>query len=157
MSMFCPKCGKSDQLPETYCRQCGVLLPDLDKPARRRDDPDQQFKSNAVLAAFSIVVCFTLAILLYVILGFRDQHPLIYITAAMLIAMGAWQIPSLIATLRLRKKFRGTRAAAASTPEQTQLEAVPTARPLSPASLDDLVPPSVIEQTTKQLDNKVPR
>src|SRR5215203_4420569 len=27
--MFCPKCGKSEQSPDSYCRSCGEFLTDL--------------------------------------------------------------------------------------------------------------------------------
>ena len=91
--MFCPRCGKAEQLPETYCRQCGLFLPDLSKPVKRELPPEDHLKANAVLSALTIIVSFTLSILLFAFFGFRsDTHPLIYVTAGLLIAIGGWHI-----------------------------------------------------------------
>ena len=77
--MFCPRCGKAEQLPETYCRQCGLFLSDLSKPAKRERPPEEHLRANKILNSLTIVVSFTLAIVRYSILGFRsDRHPLIY-------------------------------------------------------------------------------
>ena len=48
--MFCPKCGKSDQKENSYCRQCGEYLPDvLNKKTKfsiGRNTPEEQIKTN---------------------------------------------------------------------------------------------------------------
>ncbi|MGH9970340.1 MAG: hypothetical protein ACREBG_21465, partial [Pyrinomonadaceae bacterium] len=78
--MFCPRCGKAEQLPESYCRQCGLFLPDLSKPVKRERPPEEHLKANTVLNLLTIIVSFTLSILLYALLGFRSStHPLIYV------------------------------------------------------------------------------
>ena len=50
--MFCPKCGKSEQSPETYCRQCGNYLQDYTKPAKRENTPEQHLKANIFSESF---------------------------------------------------------------------------------------------------------
>lgn len=98
--MFCPRCGKAEQLPETFCRQCGLFLPDLSKPVKRELPPEEHLKANTVLNSLTIIVSFTLSILLF---GFRPgTHPLIYVTAGLLIAIGAWHIQTLIRTQKLK-------------------------------------------------------
>ncbi len=77
--MFCPRCGKAEQVPESFCRQCGLFLPDLSKPIKREIPPEEHLKANTVLNAVTIIVSFTLSILLFLFFGFRPgAHPLIY-------------------------------------------------------------------------------
>jgi hypothetical protein len=146
--MFCPKCGKSDQSAETYCRQCGVFLPDLSKPHKQPVPPEQHVKVNTVVSVMTIVTCFTLAILLYVFLGFREStHPLIYLTAGLLLAMGAWHIQTFIRGLQLRKHFRKHQLA-----QETALEGgTATDRLLNRPDFENMVPASVTDRTTKHL------
>ena len=65
--MFCPKCGKSDQSPETYCRQCGNYQNDFDKPAKKTTTPEQHLTANTVLSLMTAITSLTLAISLYAI------------------------------------------------------------------------------------------
>lgn len=153
--MFCPKCGKSEQAPETYCRQCGVYLPDLSKPVKGETPPEENLKVNTVLSLMTVIVCFTLATLLYVFLGFRPTtHWLIYLTAGLLIAMGGWHIQTFIRMRRLKKqwKIRKREQAGEGEPE---LATGLTAKLLDPPDFTDVVPASVTETTTKHLDAKL--
>src|SRR5471030_2237280 len=105
--MFCPKCGNPNQSPETYCRQCGTFLPDLSKASKRESPPEEHIKVNTVLSLMTVVVSFTLAILLYALLGFRDSTPpIIYAAAGLLIAMGSWHIQTFIRTRKLKKQWK---------------------------------------------------
>ena len=106
--MFCPKCGNADQVPETYCRQCGVFLPDLSKTLKREHPPEEHIKVNSVLSLMTVIVSFSLTVLLYAFFGFRrDTHPMIYVTAGLLIAMGAWHIQTFIRMRKLNKQWKG--------------------------------------------------
>jgi len=154
--MFCPRCGKADQVAETYCRQCGLLLPDLSKPLKRESPPEEHLKANTVLSVMTIVASFTLSFLLFLILGFRSfTHPLIYATAGILLAMGGWHIQTLIRTLMLKKQWKrraplsGIQAAPPET--TTAFKSVPTARTLGQADFTDSIPASVTEHTTRHL------
>ena len=156
--MFCPNCGNADQTPETYCRRCGTFLPDLTKPVKREATPEENLKANSVLTLMTVIVSFSLAICLYVFLGFRsDTHPLIYATAGLLIAMGAWHIQTFIRTRQLKRqwerKYRSARADVSKDNEQ-QLGNAPTAQLLPDADLSNAVPISVTEHTTKHLTRK---
>lgn len=158
--MFCPKCGKAEQLPETYCRQCGVFLPDLSKPFKREAPPEDHFKANTVLSVLTIVVCAVMATLIYSMLAFRpDTHPLTYVTAGMFIAIGGWHIQTLIRTLKLKKQFR-KRMRPAEVEVDAGLpafEARTTSKLLDPADMTNAVPASVTENTTRHLAEKAPR
>ena len=147
--MYCPKCGKADQSPETYCRQCGVFLPDLSKPLKTGHTPQEHVTANIVLTSMTIVVAFTLAILLWTILGFRgNTHPLIYATAGLLFAMGIWHIQTLWRMLMLRKHFKkGKRAQDIEIHGGT----VDTDKLLEPSDFENMVPASVTDRTTKHL------
>ncbi len=154
--MFCPKCGKADQLADAYCRQCGFLLPDLTKPVKRESPPEEHLKANIVLSLLTIIASFTMAVLLYAILGFRsDTHPLIYATAGILIAIGGWHIQTLIRTLKLKQQFkRRTPPAESALPKTQPAVQSPTVRLLNTADFTDTVPASVTEDTTKHLAEK---
>src|SRR5688500_19223197 len=94
--MYCPRCGRAEQVPETFCRQCGLFLPNLSKPVKREIPPEEHLKANTVLNLLTIVVSFTLSFLLFAIVP--NMHPLIYATAGILIAIGAWLIQILFST-----------------------------------------------------------
>lgn len=141
--MFCPKCGKADQQPETYCRQCGFFLPDLLKPARREIPPEEHLKANSVLNLLTIIVSFTLAILLPLFLGFGSgTHPMIYATTGLLIAIGGWHIQTFIRTRQLIKQWKR---------RVPLIEPAPTTERLDQANFADSLPASVAENTTKHL------
>jgi hypothetical protein len=157
--MFCPICGKADQLSETYCRQCGNYLNDYTKPAKKTVTPEQHLTANIVLSLLTAVTSLTLAILLYsIFLGKQDTPVIIYATAGFLTAMTAWQIQTFWRSLLLRKHFkkqkRETSNQLNTDPEQQFFESKPTRELLNEADLSNVVPLSVIENTTKKL-NKV--
>lgn len=142
--MFCPKCGKSEQSPEAFCRGCGTYLPDLSKFVDKTIPVEQHLTVNTVLSSMTIVASFTLSILLWSFLAFRpDTHPLIYVTAGLLFAMGIWHIQTLIRTISLRKQIKGMKPV-----RETEIE---SPRELDAASFEDHIPASVVERTTRDL------
>ena len=154
--MFCPKCGKADQLPETYCRQCGLYLLDFSKPLKRESPPEEHLKANTVLSVMTIIASFTLSFLLFLVLGFKSfTHPLIYVTAGILLAIGGWHIQTLIRTLMLKKQWKrrvplsDIQAAPLETP--AAFKSGPTAKLLDQADFTDAIPVSVTEHTTRHL------
>ncbi len=154
--MFCPRCGKADQIPETYCRQCGLYLLDFSKPVKRESPPEEHLKANTVLSVMTIITSFTLSFLLFLILGFRSfTHPLIYVTAGVLLAIGGWHIQTLIRTLMLRKQWKRrmplSEIQAALTETPVAAKSAPTAKLLDQADFADAIPVSVTEHTTRNL------
>lgn len=150
--MYCPKCGIADQKPETYCRRCGIFLPDLTKPGKQNNSPEIHVLANTVLSTMTIAVSLALSILLFSVLAFRpDTHPLIYATAGVLIAIAAWHIQSLWRSLLLRKHFKENEQRRQSSLE-SGTERTETSKLLEQANIKDIVPSSVTERTTRDLD-----
>lgn len=159
--MFCPKCGKADQTPETYCRQCGNYLHDYNKIAKKETSPEEHLTVNSVLSAMSAIVSLTLAILLHTFFWGKANTPiLIYITAGFLTAMFFWQAQTFWRNILLRKHFKKQKNHAQSVSEKQSetptFESKPTNELLPEANFENFVPPSVVENTTKHL-NKVKR
>lgn len=104
--MYCPNCGASGQSAESYCRNCGVFLPDFEKALAKQTTPRDHFTANTVLSVMTAVVSATLAILLYLrFLGREDTPVLIYVTAGFLTAMFFWQAQVIWRSVLLRKEF----------------------------------------------------
>ena len=148
--MYCPRCGKAEQAPETFCRQCGLFLPDLSKPVKRETPPEVHLKANTVLNALTIIVSFTMSFLLFAIVP--NKHPLIYVTAGLLIAIGVWHIQTFIRTQQLEKQWKRrvplTEMEAGSETERA-FKSAPTAELLEQADFRNTVPASVTENTTR--------
>lgn len=151
--MYCPRCGKAEQASETFCRQCGLFLPDLSKPLKRELPPEDHLKANTVLNALTVIVSLTLSILLFAIRP--STHPLIYATAGLLIAIGAWHIQTLIRTVKLKNQWKRRTPltdAQMGLPETERVFNSPsTAKLLEQADFTHAVPTSVTENTTRHL------
>lgn len=154
--MFCPKCGKTDQSPETYCRQCGVFLPDFDQPTKKVISPEEHLKANTFLNILTGITSLTLAILLYsFFLGEKDTPVIIYVTAGFLIAITGWQIQTVWRSILLKKHFAKNKTVNNLKNEvdvlPINIKSVPTGKLLNQADFSDIVPISVTEDTTKNL------
>jgi hypothetical protein len=151
--MYCPRCGKPEQTPETFCRQCGLFLPDLSKLIKRELPPEDHLKANTVLNLLTVIVSFTLSILLFAVRP--GSHPLIYATAGILIGIGAWHIQTLIRTQMLKKQWKRrtplTEVKADLPQTEQAFKSASTAKLLDQADLADAVPASVTENTTRHL------
>jgi hypothetical protein len=148
-------------MPETYCRQCGLYLLDFSKPLKRESPPEEHLKANTVLSLMTISASFTLSFLLFLVLGFRSfTHPLIYVTAGLLLAIGGWHIQALIRTLMLKKQWKRRvplseiQAAPPETPKA--FKSASTAKLLDQADFADAIPVSVTEHTTRHLSETPP-
>ncbi len=158
--MFCPKCGKADQITETYCRQCGEFLPDFDKKAKKTLTPEDHIKANTVLNLMSAIVSVSLAIWLYSqYLGKDDTPIIIYVTAGFLIAICGWQVQTFWRTLLLKKHFQKRQIETAmEMPNQTgRIDSAKTRELLNEADFTNNVPATVIENTTTKLGEKIKR
>lgn len=156
--MFCPNCGKADQHTESYCRHCGVFLPDLKKLVKRETPAEEHLTANIVLNSMTIVTSLTLATLLYAFMGFRTgTHALVYVTAGFLLAIGGWHIQTLARTLKLKKQWKRRHhpieadATVRETP--TAFTSAPTAKFLDQANFAGAIP-SVTENTTSELSER---
>ncbi len=101
----------------------------------------------------TVIVSFTLAILLYIFLGFRDTtHPLIYATAGLLLAMGGWHIQTFIRARRLKRQWkrRGNRTGS----DPVAVAPASADKQLEMPDFENMVPASVTDRTTKHLAEK---
>jgi hypothetical protein len=159
--MFCPKCGNADQKPETYCRQCGTFLPDFDKLQRKEIPPEEHLKVNSVLNLMTAIVSGTLAILLHVFFTSKEHAPpLIYVTAGFLTAMFFWQAQVFWRTRQLKKQFPKRKPLEKVKSEALQTNPLIESKAkalLNESDFSNAVPPSVIENTTKHLGERVQR
>ena len=163
--MYCPNCGTAEQSENTYCRSCGELLPDLSKKnkfAFGGNTPEQQIRPNLFLNLLSGIVSLVLGVSLYLTIWQRgDALPIIFIVAAFLLAMSVWQFSTFIVGLKLRKNFN-KRKASSENNERTEenvkaFESAQTKELLNEANLDNAVPTSITENTTKHLSEKISR
>ncbi len=157
--MYCPNCGEADQKKKTYCRKCGVYLADFGKISKLQRPVNENFNANTVLSALTGTVSLVLAITLYVMfLGKEGTPVIIYIVAGFLTAMFAWQLQSFLRILQLRKQFKRQSEIIADDEEvQNELDTSPIKESLPEANMEDVVPISVTENTTKNLTEKVKR
>ena len=169
--MFCPKCGKGEQTPGTYCRDCGEFLADFSSKFSLLskvlgvNTPERQVNVNLTI---SLVTAIISSILLVLLKNFSDSvsartqssPPLIvYLLYLFLGLTAVWQFISFIIGLNLKSKLSGRKSGKISTDLSADENAVLSAEAkefLPPADIENIVPASITEATTKILDN-VPR
>lgn len=161
MNMFCPKCGKSDQQVNSYCRQCGNFLPDFENLKKKETPPEVHLKANSFLNLLTALVSLTLAIILYsMFLGKADTPVIIYVVAGFLTAMTAWQVQTFWRTILLKKHFKNNKpnieTESETTSNKVELKPQSTAKLLNEPDFSDSIPASVVENTTRNL-TKQPR
>lgn len=148
--MFCPKCGNADQEPDTYCRSCGIYLPDLNRPTKKQT-PQDHLKANTSLIILSGIVSLVLAVWLYTFL-LRDlsiPSYVNYIVAGLLLANFGWQVQTFIRTRMLKKHFV-KRDDIGAAPEIFLKDK----DKLKPMSSDEALRQSVVDRTTQKLNRR---
>ncbi|HKS27189.1 MAG TPA: hypothetical protein VJS44_05190 [Pyrinomonadaceae bacterium] len=169
--MFCPNCGKSEQQPDSYCRSCGQFLTDfsgksyLINKILGGNKPETQVNINL---AINIVTTLASSLLLGFLNGYYDSlyektgqkaPTVIYLVYVFLGLVAAWQTLGFIVNSRLKKKLsarkKGEAPVDSSTNERAALSGS-TQKSLPQADFDNVVPASIVEDTTKMLD-KAPR
>jgi hypothetical protein len=161
-NMFCPKCGTPDQKPETFCRQCGIFLPDFDKLIRKETPPEEHLNANSILNIMTAIVSGTLAILLHAFYtGRENTPPLIIATASLLSAMFCWEVQAIWRTRQLKRQLsrrkKKEKAEAEAFDTNPLIESTKTKELLSESDFRNAVQPSIIENTTRSLGEKVER
>jgi hypothetical protein len=169
--MFCPNCGKSEQLPDSYCRSCGEFLTDFSGKAYLINKilggstPDAQVNVNLTI---NVVTTITSILLLGFLNGYYDSlyartgqtaPPVIYLVYIFLGLVSAWQLLSFLINLRLKRKLGGRKkgeVSVDSSANDNALSPQPNKKSLPQADFDDIVPASVTEDATRILD-KSPR
>jgi len=159
--MFCPKCGKGEQTPDSYCRNCGDFLVDATNNASLMNrmlgisNPDKQVKFALTIDLVTAIVS---GLLLFSLMGYFDGAQkatgippprIVYLVYIFLGLVSVWQLLSFTVGTTYRKKLNDRK--------KTALPVNPTAQSsLPPADETNVVTPSITEQTTRNLEN-VPR
>jgi hypothetical protein len=93
--MFCPKCGASDQRPESYCRRCGEWLPDIDAPTQaglfRKRTRDEKIRKMRILEVVSAALAFTSAAIIFLVLSGRGDTGLLNLAGICCIVIAVYQ------------------------------------------------------------------
>ena len=160
--MFCPKCGKGEQTPDSYCRSCGEFLVDAANSASLMTrilgigNPEKQVKFTLTIDLVTAIVS---GLLLFFLMGYFDgaqartgapTPPIVYLVYVFLGFVAAWQLLSFTVGTAYRKKLTAAKKTALA---QDQSD---TQGSLPPADVKNVVANSITEQTTRNLD-KVPR
>lgn len=169
--MFCPNCGKGEQSPDSYCRSCGEFLIDassnsyLINKVLGGSTPDTQLNVNLII---NIATTLASILLLGFLNGYFDSQKerigegpphVIYLVYIFLGLVSAWQFFSFLINMRLKRKLsvrKKGRMADATHADESVPSSAPTQKSLPQANFENVVPASVVEDTTKTLD-KVPR
>jgi hypothetical protein len=158
--MFCPKCGQSDQQANSYCRQCGLFLPDFDNLKKRRANPEDHLKASSALSLMTAVVSLSLAVTLYIMFLGKEGTPfIIYLTAGFLTAIFAWQVQTFWRTRLLKKHFRRRKGEvdepAGEVGSVLSTESKPTLELLGEGDFNEAIPASVRQGKSVRRTNKI--
>ena len=148
--MFCPKCGNADQSPESYCRQCGEWLPNLEDTGKagffRVTTREEKVRKIRTLELISIGLSLTSAMIIFAFLFGNIDRGLLFLALASGLVVAVYQAASMYMG---HKVLRGL-------PRGPAEKEKPAAVELPPAATKQLnTPASVVEKTTELLD-KVP-
>lgn len=169
--MFCPKCGKGEQTPDSYCRSCGEFLPDFSARSYLIHrllggaSPRAQLRLGSII---NVVTGLAAALLLGFLNGHFDalyertgERPpavinYVYVFLGLVLV---WQLLGLAVSNRLKRKLAGEKKGlpdAGPDAAGRPLASPTTLRSLESGRLDPNDPESVTQHTTKILD-KLPR
>ena len=159
--MYCPKCGKDEQVPDSYCRSCGDYLVDPSNNASLMNrflgisNPERQVKFTVTIDLVTAIVS---GLLVFFLMGYFDATyaktgvpapPIVYLVYIFLGLVCAWQLLSFtVGTTFLKKLSAGKKTN--TLPVQSDAPSLPA------ADGKDAIVDSVTEQTTRNFD-KVPR
>ncbi len=159
--MFCPKCGKGEQIPDSYCRSCGDYLVDSSNNASLMNrilgisNPERQVKFTLTIDLVTAIVS---GLLVFFLMGYFDATyaktgipapPIVYLVYVFLGFVCAWQLLSFTVGTTFLKKLKAGKKTKAL-PGQSDAHSLPA------ADDKDVIVNSIAEQTTRNLD-KVPR
>ena len=150
--MFCPKCGKPNQAENTYCRQCGEFMPDLKKDALMRFGgvtPQQNARTISLMSLFASIISLIAGFLMYAT-NF-DIPIILYLGAALLICNAVWHASNFYTVNKLFKRLNPVEKETSNHLENKTL----SPKELDEADFSDVVPISVTENTTRQLNEKI--
>lgn len=153
--MFCPKCGNANQTENSYCRNCGVFLPDFDKIAKKETSPEQQITISSTFNFLSALISLILTILLHILYTGKEGTPvIIYVVIGFLTANFFWQAQAFWRVRQLKKQLP-KRGIMTEIDEKKLNSPFSTDKLLPQADFKDFVQASVVEDSAKNLKPKI--
>lgn len=152
--MFCPKCGTSEQSPESYCRNCGVWLVDPDAVSKnslfRKSTREEKIQKMRTLELISIGLSLTSAAIIFTFLFGSLDRGLLFLAMACGLVVAVYQAINMYLGNKVTKDLPRQRTADAAQTDPTPVLEFPahTARQLN-------VPASVTDNTTELLDHVI--
>ena len=147
--MFCQKCGKPEQLPNNFCRQCGEFIPDLTKNntlAFGGNTPNEKLLSTYYLSLTGFLS--SLVVLLGLIWGGLNNPRIVFVTAVILGINIFLFAGILFISIKMKKRLNGEQEQ-----EDTNLiNEISSQNLLGETGFENYVPASVTEKTTKNLE-----
>ena len=124
--------------------------------------PEEQIRVNLILNFLSGMVSLILGILLYATFWNKPEtSPIIYIVAAFLLAMCGWQFSTFRVGLKLKKTFERRKNDGETEnkmlDDKNAFQSAKTKDLLTEADFSNVVTPTVTENTTKTLSEKINR
>ena len=156
--MFCPNCGKGEQVPDSYCRSCGQFVLDASSNLSIINrifgisNPEKQL--NFTLAV-DLITAIGSGFLLFSMMGYFDAvhdrtgaptPPIVYGVYFFLGCVAAWQLLSFTVGTTYKRKLSASRKASVqgSTAQAT----------LKEADNANLIHSTITEQTTRNLEEQ---
>lgn len=151
--MFCPKCGNADQKENSFCRNCGTFLPDFEKLKSKETTPEQQITISSTFNFLSALISLVLTIILHVLYTGKEGTPIIiYVVIGFLTANFFWQAQAFWWVRQLKKQLPKRRVEVDENSNPVIESHHSTEKLLPQADFENIIPASVTEQTTKNLE-----
>jgi hypothetical protein len=147
--MFCPNCGKSEQIPNSYCRQCGEFLNSKNGSISKYggNSPLENLSSINGLSLIGGVFSLFAAFWMY---ATKMNIPIVlYFAAAILICNAGWHFSNFFVGVKLKRRLKTARQELSQS--QNQVQSAATKELLPESDLTNFVPASITENTTREL------
>lgn len=152
--MFCPNCGKSEQIENSYCRRCGEFLNYSNKHSALSfggNSPQQNVNTINILSLIAAFISLFAGIWMY---ATQFNVPIVlYFAAAILLCNTGWHLSNFIVGTKLKKRLNQAKEKLFETDKH--LQSAKTKELLPEANFENYVPTSITENTTKHLKEKV--
>lgn len=148
--MYCPNCGKADQIENSYCRSCGEFLNYSKKQSALTfggNTPQQNVSAINILSLIAAAFSLFAGIWMYLT---RFEVPFVlFFAAAILLCNAGWHISNFIVGMKLKKRLNTARNELSEKTENQP--SVKTQELLPEADFTHIVLPSIVENTTRKL------
>ena len=147
--MYCPNCGKGDQQPAGYCRQCGTLQPDPSQPFHFPHLSQSSVRIGAIANGIASLASFIVAFVLYAVVLGIGGGLVIHALAWISILVGVWCAFAAWRSYQLERDFRGGWDEKRG--YRSPLQSAETDKLLDEPNFEQFVPPSITDTTTNRL------